>query len=339
MQAPERVAERELTAGSVLTAGTRRWLAETAACFGLGEAASDDLALVAGELLANAFLHASGPYRVSLELRSGSVRVSVRDGSRALPVPKELDPCSATGRGLRVVRAVAASWGTELTAEGKTVWADLPATGRSEGARAPWCAPGAGGGRGGAAKPAMSGGTEHCAAAPAPPRDAAVARPPERPQRASRDHLVWYLGVPAGEFLAMRAGVEAMLREATLISLRATQPGLPEPLSELAQRATTGLPAARMAACAPLNEVAVDEETGTGDFTVAVPKEAADQLQGFDEVVRGFNEWCESGYLLVAPLTPALLELHSWATKEALRQLRLGAEPRPFLPATGRAGR
>jgi hypothetical protein len=238
---------------------------------------------------------------------------------------------------------VAASWGSELTADGKTVWADLPVTGRREDVTAPWWPGGPAGGtgtsRGEAAKPARSGRTEHGAAAPAPPREPALARAPERPQRGGRDRLVWYLCVPAGEFLAMRAGVEALLREATLISLRATQSGLPEPLSELARRATTRFPAARMAASAPPDPAAVDEEMGTGDFAVAVPPGTADQLRGFEDAVRGINEWCESGYLLVAPLTPALLELHSWATEEALYQLELGAEPRPFLPAAGRAGR
>jgi hypothetical protein len=336
----ERVAERELTARTVLAAGTRRWLAETAACFGLGEAASNDLALVASELLANAVLHASGPYRVSLELRGGSVRISVTDGSRTLPVLRQCDLYAATGRGLRVVLALATNWGAELTSDGKRVWADLPVTGREAGTPSrPAGSPArTGSGRGGTTELTAGGRHERGTAAQLAVGGAAVGLAPERPQRSGGARLVWYLGVPARDFLAMRAGVEAMVREAALISLRAAHRGLPEPLLELAERATTRFPAARMAASAPADPVVVDEEVGTGDFTVAVPEETADQLRGFDAAVRNINEWCESGYLLVTPLTPVLLEVYSWATEEALRQLELGAEPRPFLPATGRTG-
>ncbi|MDH6131225.1 anti-sigma regulatory factor (Ser/Thr protein kinase) [Kitasatospora sp. MAA4] len=53
------------------------------------------------------------------------VRVSVRDGSRALPVVVGSGPGDESGRGLHLVGALTVRWGADLEARGKTVWADI----------------------------------------------------------------------------------------------------------------------------------------------------------------------------------------------------------------------
>ena len=61
--------------------------------------------------------------------------VAVRDGSPVVPrllepVPHEpTAPLDVRGYGLRMLTNVAHSWGAEITAEGKVVWATLLTTG------------------------------------------------------------------------------------------------------------------------------------------------------------------------------------------------------------------
>jgi hypothetical protein len=54
------------------------------------------------------------------------LHIAVRDGSAAEPVPVRSAPRDAPGgRGLRLVQAVAGSWGHLPTDGGKVVWASL----------------------------------------------------------------------------------------------------------------------------------------------------------------------------------------------------------------------
>jgi two-component sensor histidine kinase len=59
-----------------------------------------------------------------------AVRISVRDGSRALPVLMGASRDEESGRGLFLVDRLTVVWGTDLDAYGKTTWADL-AVGRA----------------------------------------------------------------------------------------------------------------------------------------------------------------------------------------------------------------
>jgi hypothetical protein len=51
------------------------------------------------------------------------LHVSVRDGSRVAPILLVADPGSDRGRGLMLINALAAAWGTIPTSDGKVVWA------------------------------------------------------------------------------------------------------------------------------------------------------------------------------------------------------------------------
>ncbi|HLH46393.1 MAG TPA: ATP-binding protein, partial [Acidimicrobiales bacterium] len=89
----------------------------------------DDListaALVVSELAGNAVLHSDGPIEVQLTPTGGGVRVSVFDTSSAMPLVPVTSVSSMTGRGLLLVRSLAAGFGFEPTPGGKVVWADL----------------------------------------------------------------------------------------------------------------------------------------------------------------------------------------------------------------------
>ncbi|MEU6483921.1 ATP-binding protein [Streptomyces sp. NPDC046887] len=107
-------------------AAARRLVRVALAVWGLPELA-EDAGLVVTELVANAARHAQGrPVRVAVERPAAHrVRVSVADGSKVPPEPRQPRVDDERGRGLALVNALAADWGTEPLATGKRVWAEL----------------------------------------------------------------------------------------------------------------------------------------------------------------------------------------------------------------------
>jgi anti-sigma regulatory factor (Ser/Thr protein kinase) len=96
---------------------------------------------VASELVANAVEHARTVIDLDVTLRGDQLRVAVRDGSRVVPRlrdPAPHDPAAPLdirGYGLRLILSLAHAWGTEVTPDGKVVWATLavPHRGRRAG--------------------------------------------------------------------------------------------------------------------------------------------------------------------------------------------------------------
>ncbi|MBX6389149.1 MAG: ATP-binding protein, partial [Frankia sp.] len=88
-----------------------------------------DIAIVAGELVTNALLHGAPPVRLRLVGGAAWVRIEVNDASEVLPVRPRDTVESMTGRGLALVDALAADWGTTANGGGKIVWAELAADG------------------------------------------------------------------------------------------------------------------------------------------------------------------------------------------------------------------
>ncbi|MBB0243094.1 hypothetical protein FNQ90_02950 [Streptomyces alkaliphilus] len=87
------------------------------------------VALVAGELAANAVLHGCSrqrPFGVRVVLHGAALRVEVSDGrADRLPFRRSAGPQETFGRGLLLVEAVADRWGVTVDAGGKTVWAEV----------------------------------------------------------------------------------------------------------------------------------------------------------------------------------------------------------------------
>jgi len=107
----------------------RHWAAAIAEEWGLHDVV-DVLQLVVSEMVANAVMHAGTDCVISLRLAGPTLTVEVSDGSPEIPSLVH-DDGAIGGRGLRIVAAVAATWGYERLDEGKRVWAELDTTGGS----------------------------------------------------------------------------------------------------------------------------------------------------------------------------------------------------------------
>ena len=86
---------------------------------------AEDAALVVTELATNAVVHAQSEFCVVVSATPAWVRISVGDSSPASPSRKGFVTASSSGRGLGLVSAVAARWGTARAGPGKVVWAEL----------------------------------------------------------------------------------------------------------------------------------------------------------------------------------------------------------------------
>jgi hypothetical protein len=90
--------------------------------------------LVMSELVTNAVEHAGTEVTVVVSLRGRCLHLSVADGDSTPPElikmarPRRGMPLDERGRGLRMVDATAAAWGSLPTRTGKVVWATLRAT-------------------------------------------------------------------------------------------------------------------------------------------------------------------------------------------------------------------
>jgi hypothetical protein len=83
-------------------------------------------AQVVSELATNCTLHARSDFVLRLSVEGGCVRVEATDDVPGGLHARQYSSTATTGRGLRIVESLAASWGVAPTADGKTVWALLP---------------------------------------------------------------------------------------------------------------------------------------------------------------------------------------------------------------------
>lgn len=86
---------------------------------------ADDALLLLSETLTNAVQHSEGPIGLHLHRTATDLTVEVSDPSPQLPQPRVAVEEAESGRGLILVRALAAGWGVRPTDEGKTTWFTL----------------------------------------------------------------------------------------------------------------------------------------------------------------------------------------------------------------------
>ncbi|MEU5275540.1 PAS domain S-box protein [Streptomyces asoensis] len=86
---------------------------------------ADDALLLLSETLTNAVQHSEGPVGLHLHRTATDLTVEVSDRSPQLPQPRVAVEDAESGRGLLLVRALAADWGVRPTDEGKTTWFTL----------------------------------------------------------------------------------------------------------------------------------------------------------------------------------------------------------------------
>ncbi|MGW0823900.1 ATP-binding protein [Streptomyces sp. NPDC002845] len=114
----------------------RRHVAQLTADWGHADSAGD-AALLASELCTNALLHGclrDRLFRVETSLTGAALRVAVTDprGERLPMARTAVDGGDQFGRGLLIVRTLAARWDVEKLTVGKTIWAELDLLGGSD---------------------------------------------------------------------------------------------------------------------------------------------------------------------------------------------------------------
>jgi anti-sigma regulatory factor (Ser/Thr protein kinase) len=95
-------------------------------------AISDDLQLIASEIVTNALIHACSDVDVRLRALADHIRLEVRDSDSNPPIPSPLalseeeNAQAEHGRGLLIVEALAGPWNSSPNGRGKTVSLDMP---------------------------------------------------------------------------------------------------------------------------------------------------------------------------------------------------------------------
>ncbi|MEV7796027.1 SpoIIE family protein phosphatase [Streptomyces sp. NPDC087512] len=104
----------------------RRFTHRTLRSWGVPPADTDAVLLVVSELVTNALVHTDGAVRLDLTLVGGRLRVAVADASPRSPVkPTSIGWEATGGRGILLVEAVSAAWGTLPVSGGKQVWSEI----------------------------------------------------------------------------------------------------------------------------------------------------------------------------------------------------------------------
>lgn len=87
----------------------------------------NDLAVVVGELAANATVHQHGDSELVLTARAdGGLEVELIDPDASMPAQHHSVPWDAEGhRGLLLVEVLSEAWGVEPLPQGKRVWATM----------------------------------------------------------------------------------------------------------------------------------------------------------------------------------------------------------------------
>ncbi|WP_432027573.1 SpoIIE family protein phosphatase [Streptomyces sp. 1222.5] len=106
----------------------RRFTRRTLRTWGVERDTLDAALLVVSELVTNALVHTGGPVRLDMSLVNHRLRLAVADSSPRSPMkPASIGWEATGGRGILLVEAVSAAWGTIPVSGGKQVWADLVA--------------------------------------------------------------------------------------------------------------------------------------------------------------------------------------------------------------------
>ncbi|MFD7713527.1 SpoIIE family protein phosphatase, partial [Streptomyces sp. NPDC059786] len=91
------------------------------------EEEADAALLVVSEMVTNALVHTDGRVRLDLTLVGRRLRIAVADNSPRTPIkPTSIGWEATGGRGILLVEAMSAVWGTVPVSGGKQVWCELP---------------------------------------------------------------------------------------------------------------------------------------------------------------------------------------------------------------------
>ncbi|CAN5764156.1 hypothetical protein BH23ACT12_BH23ACT12_18610 [soil metagenome] len=102
----------------------RRFTRDQLKAWGVASVA-DNAILMISELVTNAILHGGEGAVLTLMFNDLKIRAEVRDSNPAVPVVRRYSETATTGRGMVIVDALAATWGTFAVDGGKIVWFEL----------------------------------------------------------------------------------------------------------------------------------------------------------------------------------------------------------------------
>lgn len=104
----------------------RRFTRRTLRSWNVPEDAQDAVLLIVSELVTNALVHTDGRVRLDLTLVNHRLRVAVADASPRTPVkPTSIGWEATGGRGILLVEAMSAAWGSLPVSGGKQVWSEV----------------------------------------------------------------------------------------------------------------------------------------------------------------------------------------------------------------------
>jgi anti-sigma regulatory factor (Ser/Thr protein kinase) len=81
--------------------------------------------LLTGEVVSNVVCHARTEAKIRVHVRGDRLEVEVSDFGDSAAAVAPVRPTNRGGRGLRIIEALATSWGVRRCPRGKTVWFQL----------------------------------------------------------------------------------------------------------------------------------------------------------------------------------------------------------------------
>jgi len=265
----------------------------------------DDAALVVTELVTSALLHARPPVVLRVRVMGEGVRIEVSDGSRQVPLRVPANMGAMTGRGLGLVSALASSWGSIPTDDGKTVWAEL------------------------SLEPFASADDEVDADA-----DALLAGWAD--DVGEEESFTVELGaVPTDLLLEAKAHIDNLVREFTLMRSGvggSNEEKLPEQVAELVQTVVHGFADARM----QIKQQAVaSAATGAAETTLrlALPASAESAAESYLAALDEADRHARAARLLTLETPPAHRVFRHWYIETLIAQLRRAAAGQRPVPS------
>lgn len=290
--------ELTLEASPRSASDARRWVSEVCRRLGRGDLV-ECAELGVSELVANAILHANGPYTVRVRGTVSHPRIEVLDGSTNPPLPStprsgdDVEFLLTFGRGLSMVAQCALAWGASIEQQGKVVWFEPAPTMHDNSS----------------AEPVID---RNVDARPEPTSDAAV--------------QVRLLGLDVPLYSSLSRQYHELRRELRLLSL-SHQSDYP-----LAGDLTAMFASFERQFPESYNDQILAAETegrSRVDLTFPMVPEAGPIFVTMTEMFDVADAFCSAERLLSLARTPHQRELHVWLLGELIGQLD-GADPRAW---------
>lgn len=321
-RAPVPVAHVALPPEPGAASTAREWVA--AALHGWPAQSIDTARLLVSELVTNAVLHARTEIALRHHREAERARIEVSDGRRDGPMPKRYSPNSPTGRGLRLVDALAAEWGVTRSPEGKVVWFVVtPESGSTKVLAAHL-------GTVDVPHRAATG-----AGSPAGSRAGAPVDPPtETPAEKARFETVpvQVLSLPLEVYLEAEQHNDAIMRELMLLLQSSeARSGLDVParLLEIAAEVRARFGAAATSIRKQV-ERAIEQRQETVDIVMEIPVAGWEALGRLASQLDEVDRFCATGDLLTLGSSPRLRRFRRWYVQQVADQVQgLPATPWP----------